>query len=153
MCINPWISERKFTWQWLEKDIAGRCWGLMCWVLLVKSCDRSDRTTKLYGYNNVGGYVEFCACEEGRGLYKLWIVGTCFDYNPTKVNCDTAQKMKFSIKDFFSKCDQICSFLQIWSHLLQKSFMKNLIFCAVWRLNISFSSQKIKQKKKSNEVI
>ena len=43
----------------------------MCWVLLVKSCDRSDRTTKLYGYNNVGGYVEFCACEEGRGLYKL----------------------------------------------------------------------------------
>ena len=26
---------------------------------------------------------------------------------------DTAQKMKFSIKDFFSKCDQICSFLRI----------------------------------------
>ena len=30
----------------------------------------------------------------------------------------TAQKMKFSIKDFFSKCDQIPSFLRIWSHLL-----------------------------------
>ena len=27
----------------------------------------------------------------------------------------TAPKMKLSIKDFFSKCDQICSFLQIWS--------------------------------------
>ena len=27
---------------------------------------------------------------------------------------NTAQKMKFSIKDFFSKCDQICSFLRIW---------------------------------------
>ena len=26
---------------------------------------------------------------------------------------NTARKMKFSIKDFFSKCDQICSFLQI----------------------------------------
>ena len=25
----------------------------------------------------------------------------------------TAQKMKFSIKDFFRKCDQICSLLQI----------------------------------------
>ena len=25
----------------------------------------------------------------------------------------TAQKMKFSIKDFFSKCDQICRILQI----------------------------------------
>ena len=25
-----------------------------------------------------------------------------------------ARKMKFSIKDFFSKCDQICRFLRIW---------------------------------------
>ena len=31
------------------------------------------------------------------------------------------KKMKFSIKDFFSKCDQICSFLRIWSYLLKKS--------------------------------
>ena len=30
----------------------------------------------------------------------------------------TAQKMKFSIKDFFSKCYQIRRFLRIWSHLL-----------------------------------
>ena len=28
---------------------------------------------------------------------------------------------KFSIQDLFSKCDQIRSFLQIWSHLLRKS--------------------------------
>ena len=40
----------------------------------------------------------------------------------------TAQKIKFSIKDFFSKCDQICSFLWIWSHLLKKSFAENFIF-------------------------
>ena len=33
----------------------------------------------------------------------------------------TAQKMKFSIKDFFCKCDQIHSFLRIWLHLLKKS--------------------------------
>ena len=44
---------------------------------------------------------------------------------------DTAQKMKLSIKDFFSKCDQIRSFLGIWSHLLKKSLMENFIFCAV----------------------
>ena len=43
----------------------------------------------------------------------------------------TAQKIKFSIKDFFSKCDQIRSFLQIWSHLLKKSLMENFIYCAV----------------------
>ena len=47
--------------------------------------------------------------------------------------------MKFSIRDFFSKCDQIRSFLQIWSHLLQKSLMENFTFCAVYFkcLNIS----------------
>ena len=43
----------------------------------------------------------------------------------------TAQKMKFSIKDFSSKCDQIRSFLRIWSHLLETSLIENFIFCAV----------------------
>ena len=38
-----------------------------------------------------------------------------------------AQKMKFSIKDLFSKCDQIRRFL-----LLKKSLMENFIFCGVW---------------------
>ena len=42
----------------------------------------------------------------------------------------TAQKIKFSIKDFFSKCDQIRKKLQFWSHLLKKSLMENVIFCA-----------------------
>ena len=42
-----------------------------------------------------------------------------------------AQKMKFSIKDFFNKCNQIRSFLRIWSHLLKKSLMENFIFSAV----------------------
>ena len=43
----------------------------------------------------------------------------------------TAQKMKFSIKDVSSKCDQIRRKLRIWSHLLEKSLMENFIFCAV----------------------
>ena len=45
------------------------------------------------------------------------------------------QKMKFSIKDFFSKCDRIRRKLRIWSHLLKKSLMENLVFCVVIRLN------------------
>ena len=36
--------------------------------------------------------------------------------------------MKFSITDFFSKCDQIRRKLRIWSHLLKKSLMENFIF-------------------------
>ena len=43
----------------------------------------------------------------------------------------TAQKMKFYIKNFFSKCDQTRRKLRIWSYLLKKSLMKNFIFCAV----------------------
>ena len=43
----------------------------------------------------------------------------------------TAQEMKFFIKDFFSKCDQIRKKLWIWSHLLKKPLMGNFSFCAV----------------------
>ena len=32
--------------------------------------------------------------------------------------------MKFSIKDFFRKCDQIRRKLLIWPHLLKKSLME-----------------------------
>ena len=40
--------------------------------------------------------------------------------------------MKFSIKDFFSKRDQI-----YWSHLLKKYLMENFFFvqCDVWGLS------------------
>ena len=41
------------------------------------------------------------------------------------------KKMKFSIKDFFSKCHQIRRKLRIWSHLLKKPLMENVIFCEV----------------------
>ena len=41
----------------------------------------------------------------------------------------TAQKIKFSIKNFFRK-------LQIRSHVLKKSLMKNLIFCAVTLIRV-----------------
>ena len=41
------------------------------------------------------------------------------------------KKIKFPIKNFFSKCDQIRKKLRIWSHLLKKYLMENLIFCAM----------------------
>ena len=40
----------------------------------------------------------------------------------------TSQKNNFFIKDFFSKCDHICSILRIFSHLLKKSLMESFIF-------------------------
>ena len=51
----------------------------------------------------------------------------------------TAQKMKFSIKDSFSKSDQICSFLWIWSHLKRKSLIEYFIFCTVPDIKFRFT--------------
>ena len=62
-------------------------------------------------------------------VIKLSLRNGCF---PSYLkSADTAQKIKFFLKDFFSKYDQIRSFLRIWSHLLKKSLMENFIFCAV----------------------
>ena len=52
-----------------------------------------------------------------------------FQKEKSKLHC--TRKIKFSIKDFSSKCDQIRSFLRICSHLLEKSLIENFIFCAV----------------------
>ena len=40
----------------------------------------------------------------------------------------TAQKMKFSVKNFFRMCDQIRRKLWIWSHLLKKLLWKTSFF-------------------------
>ena len=55
----------------------------------------------------------------------------------TKVNL-TTQKMKFPIKYFFSKCDQICRKLHIWSYLPKKSQMDSFNFCVVSPVNPQF---------------
>ena len=62
-------------------------------------------------------------------LYSFQCSSCCIEIKGTLVR-DTVQKLKFSIKDIFSKCYQIGSFLGIWSHLLKKSLMETF-FCAV----------------------
>ena len=54
-----------------------------------------------------------------------------FDKTLSIANQICCTKMKFSIKEFFSTCDQIRRKLRIRSHLLKKFFMKNLTFCPV----------------------
>ena len=48
--------------------------------------------------------------------------------------------MKFFIKDFFSKDNQIRSFLRIFLHLLRKSLMINFSF---WAVNIMQRSSRL----------
>ena len=65
-------------------------------------------------------------------VVKLWVVAEkkCEGRALMKIHY-AAQRKKFYIKDFFSKCDQIRRKLRIWSHLLKKSLMENFIFCPV----------------------
>ena len=63
---------------------------------------------------------------------------TCANYTPNIIMI-TTEKMKFSIEDFFGKCDQIrssCGLVtRIWSHLLKESVMENFTFCAAYLQN------------------
>ena len=73
--------------------------------------------------------------KKGRDFLLLFLLN-CRRYIPAK-GPYTAQKMKFSIKDFFSKCHQIrrkLRKLRIWSHLLKKSLTENFNFGAVIHL-------------------
>ena len=61
----------------------------------------------------------------------------CAETNPA-----TAQKKKFSIKDYLSKCDRIHRKLRIWSYSLKKSLMQNFIFVQCARLVSKVSNDK-----------
>ena len=66
------------------------------------------------------------------GVYLFTVFVTWFNFVITFIISPTAQKMKLSINDFFSKCYQIRRKLRIWSRLLKKSIMENFIFlCSV----------------------
>ena len=72
--------------------------------------------------------VFYDSLNEKSGCWNTTVFSSCFSFSLLL----TAQKIKFSFKDFFSKCDQIRGFLQIWSHLLNKYLVENFIFCAVY---------------------
>ena len=49
----------------------------------------------------------------------------------SSLDSSLAQKLKFSVEDFFSKSNQIHREPRVWSQLLKKFSMENLIFCSV----------------------
>ena len=51
----------------------------------------------------------------------------------------TTQKMKFSIEDFFSKCDQIRSFLPLFKKKTKTSFISIHIIHQVYKFNTQIS--------------
>ena len=55
--------------------------------------------------------------------------------------------MKFSIKDFFTKCDQIHSVDLV--HLLKKFLTENFLFCAVVAFPLKWGATQLSSGKKS----
>ena len=71
----------------------------------------------------------------------IWVI-QFFSFFSTPFVCKISRnrdstKNDFHIKDFFSKCEQTCRKLRIWSHLPKKSLMENFIFCAVHEFEIA----------------
>ena len=65
----------------------------------------------------------------------------------------TAQKMKFSVNDFFSKCEQVRRNLRICSHLLKNSITENLNLLRTVSSKVFFLSSKVKLALKMFEIL
>ena len=105
-CIPSTASEEKRNFKNGGNARKGKSWIVYFMIIInTKSRDISINIKKSY--------------EEKNGLSVI-------------LKFTTAQKMKCSIKDFFSKCDQIRSFLWIWPHLLNKFSVENFVFCALF---------------------
>ena len=82
------------------------------------------------------GYITICSVL--LRYIEISICTICLKLPETfpKINTFKHDKMRFSIKDFFSKYNQIRRKLRIWSRLLKKSLMENFILCTVIPLSM-----------------
>ena len=70
--------------------------------------------------------------------HKVWVYFISTVFNTTFWNQrTTAQKMKFSIKDFFRKCDQFRRKLRIWSIYWRNPKWKTLFSTSPKRIGLS----------------
>ena len=67
-------------------------------------------------------------CSRGSWLLSWLVVNQVWYYTKLALETATAQKIKFSIKDFFNKCDQI----RMRKSLLKKFLVEIFTFCAVY---------------------
>ena len=82
--------------------------------LIIQPCYNQDIFRATVILNNLANRLFFSASVTHHGLYNT-----------------LHKKWSFPLRISSSKCDQIRSFLWIWSHLMKKSLMENFIFCSV----------------------
>ena len=124
-----WISSTTPRYRghnhWTKKsdgNSAKYCWVILWWrySYLQKGQDQDEnyRSCRSQVFFKIGVLKNFASFTGKHLCWSLFLI-----------TLQVSQKIMFSIKDFFSKFDQICNFLRIWSYLLKKSLMENFIFC------------------------
>ena len=100
---NPWKHEKALK-------------VLQCFQEVKKGCIL-NKWVKHYWTQSTVNFIPSCRISE------------CFKFNKNwKMKLDTQdKKMKFSVGDFWSKCDQVRGKLRIWSYLLKKFLMENFV--------------------------
>ena len=94
-------------------------------------CFHNTRSMRL-GFFEFLKQVELTFTGESTNVSKNWLeIELLVVILKFSIRINTAQKMKFSIKDFFSKCDHTRRKMRIWSNLLKKPLTENFIFWAV----------------------
>ena len=81
-------------------------------------------------------------------------ITVCWSENSINLWHLTAEKVKLSIEDFFSKCDKIRSFQRVWSHLLKKSLRKTSFFvqCLTVFIKAAYAFLKELETKNQNDI-
>ena len=116
------LKSRPLPWTWwFGKRI------IYWWFILIKLCNMIFFSWLTLGMPSVTWHLKLFVFQ---GKNVMSSTANCTDLVIFSLIA-TAQKMKFSIKYFFSKCDQIRWEIKTWSHLLKKSLMENFILCAV----------------------
>ena len=109
-------------------------WDSMCRVVTQTRGGCSNRRSSFWN-SRLSFWFSLKFSKARPSVWKTWLsfekLGWEFEARLCRDE-DIPLHKKFSIKDFFSKCDQILRKLWIWSQLLKKSLMENLIFCAVF---------------------
>ena len=139
-----------FAWAWFDYPVK-------CHTIRQKLCGNCS-VPQNFHTRKLGEITIFFAVEDDKKQDQLWklrlsisnLRNSFLQVTPEEDHAVdeimvpfTAQKMKFFIKDFFSKCNQSCRKLQIWSHLLEKSLMEDFIFCAVFQGTINIERKTI----------
>ena len=120
---NTWGSRQKWSEKWYLNTKLKLSWHFEFY--------RYHHNQFIISYNYIFHSLKF-HLDSGRKL-KVQRIFQLLAGGPLNVSCTfnlrhCKKTMKFAIKDFFSKCGQIRSFLRIWSHLPKKSLLQTSFF-------------------------